>query len=38
LITGSGPTAFGLFADIEAAEEAVARLGPGAIACAAGAP
>jgi 4-diphosphocytidyl-2-C-methyl-D-erythritol kinase len=38
LVTGSGPTAFGLFADIEAAEAAAARLGAGAIACAPGAP
>ena len=28
LVTGSGPTAFGLFADIAAADAAAARLGP----------
>jgi 4-diphosphocytidyl-2-C-methyl-D-erythritol kinase len=28
LVTGSGPTAFGLFADVAAADAAVARLGP----------
>jgi 4-diphosphocytidyl-2-C-methyl-D-erythritol kinase len=37
LITGSGPTAFGLFADLAAAEEAAAELGPAAIACTPGA-
>jgi 4-diphosphocytidyl-2-C-methyl-D-erythritol kinase len=39
LITGSGPTAFGLFADLAEAEEAVAGLRaewPGAVACAPG--
>jgi 4-diphosphocytidyl-2-C-methyl-D-erythritol kinase len=34
LITGSGPTAFGLFSDTEAAEAAAASLGPASIACA----
>jgi 4-diphosphocytidyl-2-C-methyl-D-erythritol kinase len=33
LITGSGPTAFGLFADLASAERAAAELGPPAIAC-----
>jgi 4-diphosphocytidyl-2C-methyl-D-erythritol kinase len=28
LVTGSGPTAFGLFADVAAADAAAARLGP----------
>jgi 4-diphosphocytidyl-2-C-methyl-D-erythritol kinase len=37
LITGSGPTAFGLFADLAAAEEAAEGLGPAAIACTPGA-
>jgi 4-diphosphocytidyl-2-C-methyl-D-erythritol kinase len=34
LITGSGPTAFGLFEDLEAAEVAARMIGPAAIACA----
>ena len=33
LISGSGPTAFGLFADLESARQAAADLGGGAIAC-----
>jgi 4-diphosphocytidyl-2-C-methyl-D-erythritol kinase len=33
LISGSGPTAFGLFPDLAAAEAAAADLGRGAIAC-----
>ena len=33
LISGSGPTAFGLFADRAAAEDAAAQLGAGAIVC-----
>jgi 4-diphosphocytidyl-2-C-methyl-D-erythritol kinase len=33
LISGSGPTAFGLFADRAAAESAVSGLGPAAIVC-----
>jgi 4-diphosphocytidyl-2-C-methyl-D-erythritol kinase len=40
LITGSGPTAFGLFAELAEAEEAAARLRaewPGAVACGPGA-
>jgi 4-diphosphocytidyl-2-C-methyl-D-erythritol kinase len=39
LITGSGPTAFGLFADVAEAEETVAAMRaewPGAVACAPG--
>ena len=37
LVTGSGPTAFGLFADLGAAQDAAARLGrDDAIVCAAG--
>ncbi len=39
LITGSGPTAFGLFEHIEAAREAAAQVEwPGAIACSPGVP
>jgi 4-diphosphocytidyl-2-C-methyl-D-erythritol kinase len=38
LITGSGPTAFGLFSDIETAEAAAASLGAEAIASSPGAP
>jgi 4-diphosphocytidyl-2-C-methyl-D-erythritol kinase len=38
LITGSGPTAFGLFADLASAEAAASELGPGAIVCTPGAP
>lgn len=38
LISGSGPTAFGLFADRASAETAASTLGPGAIACMPGAP
>jgi 4-diphosphocytidyl-2-C-methyl-D-erythritol kinase len=39
LLTGSGPTAFGLFADLERAAEAAAALGrDDAIVCEAGAP
>lgn len=38
LISGSGPTAFGLFADLEAAEAAAAEIGEAAIACTPGAP
>jgi 4-diphosphocytidyl-2-C-methyl-D-erythritol kinase len=35
-MTGSGPTAFGLFADFASAEAAATELGPPAIACGAG--
>jgi 4-diphosphocytidyl-2-C-methyl-D-erythritol kinase len=38
LISGSGPTAFGLFADPESAEAAASELGPAAIVCTPGAP
>jgi 4-diphosphocytidyl-2-C-methyl-D-erythritol kinase len=38
LITGSGPTAFGLFADLASAEAAAAELGPAAIVCTPGSP
>jgi 4-diphosphocytidyl-2-C-methyl-D-erythritol kinase len=38
LISGSGPTAFGLFADRRAAEAAAAELGERAIVCAPEAP
>jgi 4-diphosphocytidyl-2-C-methyl-D-erythritol kinase len=38
LISGSGPTAFGLFADTESAEAAASELGPAAIVCTPGAP
>lgn len=38
LISGSGPTAFGLFADLASAEAAAAGLGPGAIVSTPGAP
>lgn len=35
-MTGSGPTAFGLFSDLASAEAAASELGPPAIACSAG--
>ncbi len=38
LISGSGPTAFGLFADLDTAQAAAARLGPEAIVCTPGSP
>ncbi len=38
LISGSGPTAFGLFVDRESAEAAASELGPAAIVCTPGAP
>ncbi|MGH2981304.1 MAG: 4-(cytidine 5'-diphospho)-2-C-methyl-D-erythritol kinase [Solirubrobacterales bacterium] len=38
LITGSGPTAFGLFADPESAQAAASGLGESAIVCTPGAP
>ena len=38
LISGSGPTAFGLFADLASAEAAASELGPAAIVCTPGAP
>ena len=31
--TGTGPTVFGLFADMDSAEDAAAELGPEAIVC-----
>jgi 4-diphosphocytidyl-2-C-methyl-D-erythritol kinase len=37
-VTGSGPTAFGLFADIDSAREAAEDIGGGAIACEPGPP
>jgi 4-diphosphocytidyl-2-C-methyl-D-erythritol kinase len=38
LISGSGPTAFGIFADLASAEAAASALGPRAIVCTPGAP
>jgi 4-diphosphocytidyl-2-C-methyl-D-erythritol kinase len=38
LITGSGPTAFGLFADLASAEAAASKLAPAAIVCTPGSP
>jgi 4-diphosphocytidyl-2-C-methyl-D-erythritol kinase len=38
LMTGSGPTAFGLFRDLASAEAAASELGPPAIACSPGSP
>jgi 4-diphosphocytidyl-2-C-methyl-D-erythritol kinase len=38
LVSGSGPTAFGLFADRESAEAAASELGPAAIVCTPEAP